>query len=419
MQRREIDSPYAWFRLGVAVLLSTIGGVGMWSVVVALPAVQAEFHAERGAASLPFTLTMIGYGIGGVVMGRLADRRGIVLPLMIGAGSLGAGYVLASVATGLGSFAAAYALIGAFGTAALYAPLLVNVSIWFERRRGIAVALCASGTYASGAVWPTLIEAAIRTHGWRMTHAAVGVCCLLTMPPLALLLRGRPPVRAAGAPAPAASRRRIDLPPRLLQALLSVAGLACCVAMAMPQVHIVAYCGDLGYGAARGAQMLSLMLGFGIVSRIGSGFLADRLGGLVTLLIGSFAQMVALVLYLMMDGLTSLYVISALFGLFQGGLVPSYAIIVRESFPAREAGARLGVILMMTLLGMALGGWMSGVMFDLTGSYRVAFANGVGWNGLNLLIAVFLLFRSAADPARVPASAPRSARAPRAGSAAE
>jgi MFS family permease len=394
LSRREIDSPYAWFRLAVSVVLSAIGGVGMWSVVVALPAVQADFHAERGAASLPFTLTMIGFGIGGVIMGKLADRKGIVLPVMLGAGSLGAGFVLASLSGGLGTFAAAYLLIGTFGTAATFVPLMADISLWFEMRRGIAVALCACGNYVSGALWPTLIETAIRAHGWRTAHLAVGVICLLTMPPLALLLRSRQPVRTAGAPMPAASRRRIELPPRVLQILLAAAGLACCVAMSMPQVHIVAYCGDLGYGPARGAQMLSLMLAFGIVSRVGSGFLADRFGGLVTLLIGSFAQMVALTLYLMMDGLTSLYVISALFGLFQGGLVPSYAIIVRESFPAKEAGARVGLILMMTLLGMALGGWMSGAIYDLTGSYRAAFANGVAWNGLNFLIAVFLLFRS-------------------------
>jgi MFS family permease len=411
MSRREIDSPYAWFRLAVSVLLSAIGGVGMWSVVVALPAVQADFHAERGAASLPFTLTMIGFGVGGVIMGRLADRRGIILPAMIGAASLGTGFILASFSGGLVSFSAAYLLIGTFGTAATFVPLMADISFWFEKRRGIAVALCASGNYLSGAVWPTLIEWVIRAHGWRTAHLAVGVFCLVVMPPLAMLLRSRPPVRAIGAPLPAASRHRIPLPPRVLQTLLAVAGLACCVAMSMPQVHIVAYCGDLGYGPARGAQMLSLMLSFGIVSRIGSGFLADRLGGLATLLIGSFAQMVALTLYLMMDGLTSLYVISALFGLFQGGLVPSYAIIVRESFPAREAGGRVGIILMMTLLGMALGGWMSGVIFDITGSYRAAFANGVAWNGLNFLIALFLFFRS-------PSTAPRSATAPHAGSAA-
>jgi MFS family permease len=423
MLRQEIDSPYAWFRLAVSVLLSAIGGVGMWSVVVALPAVQADFHAERGAASLPFTLTMIGFGVGGVIMGRLADRKGIILPVMIGAASLGFGFVLASLSGGLVSFSAAYTLIGTFGTAATFVPLMADISFWFEKRRGIAVALCASGNYLSGAIWPTVIEAMIRAHGWRTAHLVVGLVCLVVMPPLAMLLRSRPPVRAAGAAIPAASRRRIALPPRVLQTLLSVAGLACCVAMSMPQVHIVAYCGDLGYGPTRGAQMLSLMLGFGIVSRIGSGFLADRLGGLATLLIGSAAQMVALTLYLMMDGLTSLYVISALFGLFQGGLVPSYAIIVRESFPPKEAGRRIGMILMMTLLGMALGGWMSGVIYDLTGSYRAAFANGVAWNAGNFLIAVFLLFRSRsyseASGDRPTITVPRSATAPHAGSAAE
>jgi MFS family permease len=413
MMRREIDSPYAWFRLAVAVLLSAIGGVGMWSVVVALPAVQADFALERGAASLPFTLTMIGFGLGGVMLGRLADRKGIIPPIMIGAASLGAGYTLASLSSGLVSFSAAYMLIGTFGAAATFVPLVADISFWFEKRRGIAVSLCACGNYLSGAVWPTVIEAGIRAHGWRMTHLAVGVFCVLVMPPLAMLLRSRLPVRAAGAPVPAASPRRIALSPGVLQALLAVAGLACCVAMSMPQVHIVAYCADLGYGPARGAQMLSLMLGCGIISRIGSGFLADRLGGLATLLIGSFAQMAALTLYLMMDGLMSLYLISALFGLFQGGLVPSYALIVRESFPAREAGGRVGIILMMTLMGMALGGWMSGVIFDATGSYRAAFANGVAWNGLNFLIALFLLFRSPLFIAR------RSATARRAGSAAE
>ncbi|HEY1413802.1 MAG TPA: MFS transporter, partial [Rhodopila sp.] len=390
---------------------SAIGGVGMWSVVVALPAVQADFHAERGAASLPFTLTMIGFGVGGVIMGRLADRKGIVLPVMIGAGTLGVGFILASLADGIPTFAAAYLLIGTFGTASTFVPLMANISFWFEKRRGIAVALCACGNYVSGAVWPTVIETIIGTHGWRTAHLAVGVFCLVAMPPLALLLRGGHPTRAAGAPIPAASTRRVNLPPRALQILLSIAGLACCVAMSMPQVHIVAYCGDLGYGAARGAQMLSLMLAFGIISRIGSGFLADKLGGVPTLLISSFAQGTALTLFLMMDGLTELYVISALFGLFQGGLVPSYAIIVRESFPAREAGARVGLILMMTLLGMALGGWMSGVIFDLTGSYRAAFANGLAWNALNLLIAGFLFLRSNFN-------APRSATAPHARSAA-
>ncbi|MEA2741045.1 MAG: hypothetical protein QOH05_4352, partial [Acetobacteraceae bacterium] len=183
MIRREIDSPYAWFRLAVSVLLSAIGGVGMWSVVVAIPAVQAEFGAERGAASLPFTLTMIGFGVGGVIMGRLADRRGIILPVMIGALALGGGFILASLSGGLVSFAAAYLLIGTFGSAATFVPLLADISFWFEKRRGIAVAVCACGNYLSGAVWPTLIESGIHTHGWRTTHFAVGITCLVLMPP--------------------------------------------------------------------------------------------------------------------------------------------------------------------------------------------------------------------------------------------
>ena len=182
--------------------------------------------------------------------------------------------------------------------------------------------------------------------------------------------------------------------PNQLMALLAVAGVMCCVAMSMPQVHIVAYCGDLGYGVARGAEMLSLMLGFGVVSRLATGFIADKLGGLVTLLLGSVLQASALLLYFAFDGLSSLYVISALFGLFQGGIIPSYAIVVREYFPAREAGTRVGIVLMMTILGMALGGWMSGAIFDLTGSYRAAFANGFAWNLVNLVIAVVLLRRS-------------------------
>ncbi|MBC7941832.1 MAG: MFS transporter, partial [Chitinophagaceae bacterium] len=192
---------------------------------------------------------------------------------------------------------------------------------------------------------------------------------------------------------PVPSQRPFGLSMGAAQTLLCLAGVACCVAMAMPQVHIVAYCGDLGYGVARGAEMLSLMLACGIVSRLVSGAICDRIGGLRTLLLGSVLQGLALLLFIPFDGLVSLYVISALFGLFQGGIVPSYAIIVREHFPAAEAGARVGWVLMATLLGMALGGWMSGKVFDLTGSYHAAFINGVGWNLLNLSITLFLLGR--------------------------
>ena len=389
----EPDSPYAWGRLCAAMLLSTVGGVGMWSVVVALPAVQAAFGAARAGATVPFTLTMIGFALGGVLAGRVADRFGITPSVIGGAALLGAGYVAGGFAHSLWQFALAQgALIGA-GCSATFAPVIADISLWFARRRGIAVALAACGNYLAGVLWPPVVEHFIGTVGWRVTYLGVGVFCVVAMVPLSLVLLRPPPAQASGATTAvsAALPGSPGLSPNALMALLALAGVGCCVAMAMPQVHIVAYCGDLGYGPARGAEMLSLMLGFGVVSRVASGFIADRLGGLRTLLLGSTLQMVALLLYLGFNGLTSLFVISALFGLFQGGIVPSYAIIVREYFPAEEAGTRFGVVIMATLFGMALGGWMSGAIFDLAGSYRAAFANGVLWNGLNLAIVLLLL----------------------------
>jgi MFS family permease len=389
-----VESPVAWRRLAVAVALTTIGSVGMWSVPVVLPAVQAEFAVARADASLPFTLTMLGFACGGVAMGRLSDRFGIVAPIVCGAILLGIGFILAALASSLMLFALVYVLVG-FGSSATFGPLIADISQWFTRRRGIAVAIASAGNYVSGAIWPPILHHFIAGDGWRATHIGVGVVCVITMLPLVTMMRHPAPAPDLTSPGAFAGDGRggLGLSPNALQAVLCVAGLACCVAMAMPQVHIVAYCGDLGYGVARGAEMLSLMLAFGIVSRIASGFIADRIGGVATLLLSSALQGLALFLYLLFDGLASLYVISALFGLFQGGIVPMYAIIVREYFSPSEAGTRLGIVLMATLFGMALGGWMSGLIFDLTGSYRAAFANGLAWNLVNALIALWLLMR--------------------------
>ena len=391
------DSPAAWRRLAAIVALSTLGGAGMWSVVVALPQVGAEFGASRGAASLPYTLTMVGFGAGGVLMGRLADRFGVMRPLLAATILLALGYVAAGLAPNLTAYALAQGvLIGGLGASAAFGPLMADASLWFRRRRGIAVALAASGNYLAGAVWPPVLTRLIADHGWRTAHVVVGAILLVTMLPLALALRARAPGTAEAGhdgAADAASDRPFGLSRDGLTAVLCVAGVACCVAMAMPQVHIVAYCGDLGYGVARGAEMLSLMLACGIASRLASGMIADRIGGLRTLLLGGVLQGASLSLFLLFDGLASLYVLSALFGLMQGGIVPSYAVIVREHFPAREAGARVGIVLMATLLGMALGGWMSGLVFDLTGSYLAAFANGVAWNAVNVVVVATLLLR--------------------------
>src|SRR3990172_549669 len=323
--RSRPESPYAWARLAASLALMTISGVGMYAIAVALPAVQAEFLTARSEASLPYAATMIGFGLGGILMGRLSDRFGVMVPVLIGAVCLALGFVAAGAAGGLWQF------------------------------------------------------------------------------PLAFALRRKPPGLGSSVLSSSIPNKSINIPRNTLFVLLCIAGVACCVAMSMPQVHIVAYCGDLGYAAARGAEMLSLMLGFGIVSRLASGWICDRIGGLRTLLLGSGLQGVALLMFLPFDSLVSLYVVAALFGPFPGGIVPPSAVIVREHFAPREAGARVGTVLMCTLLGMALGGWLTGVIFDLTGSYRAAFLNGIGWNLLNLTIAFWLLRRSLAARTLLPA----------------
>jgi MFS family permease len=395
--RHQPDSPYAALRLGAALLIMMLSASGMYVVPVVLPAVQAEFGVARADASLPYSMLMIGFGVGGVLMGRLADRFGVTVPLIVGGVSLLLGFVVAANAPGMAAFNLAHGiLIGLFGASAGFAPLMADTALWWVRRRGIAVAICASGNYLGGAIWPPIVQHFVESVGWRHTYVGLGIFCGTSVALLALAMRARAPVQVAHSPAEHAAmaeQRPFGLSPRFALGLLMVAGIACCVAMSMPQVHIVAYCGDLGYGAARGAEMLAIMLGFGIASRLISGAICDRIGGLRTLLLGSALQGIALLLFLPFKGLVSLYVISALFGLFQGGIVPAYAIIVREHFGPRHAASRTGLVIMCTLLGMALGGWMSGMAFDLTGSYQAAFLNGIAWNFLNLAIVMALLWR--------------------------
>jgi MFS family permease len=396
----DADSPYAWTRLWVALALVTIGGAGMYSMAVVLPPLQEEFGIARADASLPFTLTMIGFGLGSVLMGRLSDRFGVIVPVLVGAASLALGFVTAGYSQNLLQFTAVHGLLIGVGTSGTFVPLVADITLWFTRRRGIAVAIVMSGNYLAGTVWPPLMQHFIDTAGWRATYMGTGLICLFAMPLLALALRPKPPAIAAIAPAGALARgassnpeRPLGFSPNQLQGLLCVSGIACCVAMSMPQVHMVAYCADLGFPAARGAEMLSIMMAFGIVSRLASGWIADYIGGLGTLLLGALLQATALALFLPFDGLAALYVVSALFGLFQGGIVPSYPLIVREYFSPREAGARTGTVIMATLGGMALGGWMPGWIFDMTGSYRAAFVNGIAWSLVTTGIALFLLYR--------------------------
>ena len=393
-----LDSRSSWARLALLLLVSSIGGVGMWSVVVTLPQVQAEFGVARAGAALPYTLTMLGFAAGNIVMGRLADRFGIARTLGFAGIAMAAGFALASRTHDLLIYGLLHGvLVGLFGAGAMFGPVMVDASLWFRRRRGLAVAIAASGSYLAGAAWPPAVAAWMAAFSWRATELAIGGFVLLTVPLLSLGLRARPPEAqsaVADSAAAQASRARLGLPPGTLVVLLSVAGFGCCVAMSMPQVHLVAYCADLGYGPARGAEMLSLMLGLGIVSRVASGWVADRIGGLPTLLVGSLLQMASLSLFLFFDGLASLFLIAGLFGLFQGGIVPSYAIILRTYLPAKGVGAKVGLVLAATIVGMAAGGWMTGEIFDLSGSYRLSFLNGIAWNVLNAGIAAVLLWRA-------------------------
>ncbi|MDD9909668.1 MAG: MFS transporter [Ahrensia sp.] len=389
------DSRYSWTRLAITLAIAIVCNVGMWAVIMVLPAVQAEFGTDRAAASLPYTATMFGFALGNLLIGRAVDRFGVMVTLM-GAGVLiAASYFAATYATSIAVLCLIHVGIG-LGTAAGFGPLMADISHWFMKRRGIAVAIAASGNYLSGAIWPLLLTGVLIEDGWRGVYVALSLVTLLIMLPLCLLLRRRVPANAMQRAdlQSSANQSGTGFSPRQLQILLAVAGFGCCMAMAMPQVHIVALCIDLGFGPAVGAEMLSLMLFGGVASRLLSGVVADWIGGVRTLLIGSVAQCVALFLYLPFDGLVSLYIVSLVFGLSQGGIVPSYAVIVREYLPAREAGARIGFVIMATIIGMAVGGWTSGWIYDLTGSYQAAFLNGIAWNMLNIGIMLHILTKT-------------------------
>ena len=392
---REHDSLYSWTRLLIALLLATVGNIGMWVVVIVLPDIQQEFKIDRGTASIPFALTMVGFAIGNWVMGHVVDRYGITKTIILAATVNTAGYIAAMYVNNVYSLSILQFFIG-LGTAAAFGPLIADTSHWFLKRRGIAVALIASGNYFSGAIWPPLFNSTLQSDGWRDVYWILALSTVFIMIPLSFLLTKKISEETARISDAASSdkRQNVSISPKALTILLSIAGIGCCVAMSMPQVHIVAFCIDLGFGPAVGAEMLSLMLIGGIISRLINGLIADKLGGVYTLLIGSTLQCIALFLYLPFDGLVSLYIVSLVFGLSQGGIVPSYAIIIREYLPGADAGTRVGFVMMCTIMGMAIGGWMSGWIYDLTGSYAAAFWNGIVWNFLNIAIVLFLITRN-------------------------
>ncbi|UOM34907.1 MFS transporter [Acuticoccus sp. I52.16.1] len=391
-----LDSRYSWVRLVLTLIVAAVGNVGIWAVVVIMPALQADFAIDRADASIPYTMTMVGFAAGNLLIGRIVDRFGITTALLIATATLCLAYSLTAVSENLFVIYGLHVLVG-LGTGSCFGPLLADISHWFSRRRGIAVALVASGNYIAGAFWPMVLSGILAEAGWRGVYSTLAVIVVVSLVPLALLLKRRVPAEAmAHSEALSAVRRRsVDLSLGTLRLLLAVAGVGCCVAMAMPQVHVVSLAVDLGCAPVVGAQILSLMLVGGVVSRIAFGAVADRLGGVKTLLIGATLQCFALSLYLPFDGVVSgLFIVSFVFGLSQGGIVPSYAVIVREYFPAREAGTVIGFVLMATIIGMGVGGWLSGYIRDVTGSYDMAFVNGIAFNVLNMGIMLLILAKT-------------------------
>ena len=384
---------YPLLRLFASLIIMTIGATGMYAVILSLKPILVEFESSRAAASLPYAFTMIGYGLGGILMGKISDRFGVFWPVLFAGFMLSAGFAIASIADNLLQLCIIQAvMIGLLGSGATFAPLVADTSHWFTHRRGIAVGIVISGNYLAGAIWPPIIQDMIDAGNWRTAYTTLAVITVSILPILSFILYRRPNIEHAEITSDSngISGRPLGFAPNTLQCVICFAGIGCCIAMSVPQVHIIPYVTDLNFEARHGANMLAIMLGCGVVSRIVSGVICDRIGGLNTLLLGSALQLIVLILYLPFDSLTALYTLAALFGLSQGGIVPSYTIIVRTFFKAKDAGWRIGMALFFTMLGMAVGGWLAGALYDLAGSYELAFINAIGFNIANLAIAGML-----------------------------
>lgn len=377
-----------WLVAVASLLIIFIGWGAPYLVAVALKPMAADLGAERSVPSLASALAYTGSGVGGIFMGWWADRIGAMWTALFGSIMIGLGALVASGGTEWQLYIGYGLMIGLLGNAGIFAPLMANTSRLFHRKRGTALALVASGQQVAGAVWPPLFRYGLDVMGWRATLFWYGIFVLLALPPLCLGLRRRPVPMSIEATAQSVrdARRPLGLPANLLQALLCAAIVCCCVAMAMPMSHVVAFCNDLGYAPARGAEMLSLLLVAAFMSRMIWGRLSDRIGGLKTILISSAAQAVFLSCYLVVDTLVGLYVVSVAFGFGFGGIIPSYVLAIRTLFPFGETGWRTGTVLLFGLCGMALGGWLGGYLYDWFGFYQPAFAVGVAFNLANLAL---------------------------------
>jgi len=386
-----------------SLVFMVIGTGSVYFLVVALKLISTEFDWPRVVPSTAYGLQYIGGGVGGIFMGWCLDRLGMGIPAVIAAVMIGLGTILTSYVTQPWELYAIYGvMLGFLGRSALFSPLTANITNWFADKKSMAVGVVGSGQALSGAVWPPVFQYFFGEIGWRETAVWYGVFVLVTMLPLVLILRMKPP--KAGSPGSRAAgagdgqRSLSGLSPLRMQTMLSLASIGCCVAMSLPLAHIVSHVTDLGYDASRGAEVLSLMLVCASVSSFfGVGYLGTRFGGLRAIWIFSVAQAVFLASFAFVDGLTSVYVAAALFGLGYGGILPCYPVIVREYLPPAEVGRRTGVVVLFAGSGMALGSWLGGVMYDLTGSYDAAFLIGSAFNLANMAVIATLIYETRRD----------------------
>ncbi|MGE5270442.1 MAG: MFS transporter [Thiohalocapsa sp.] len=401
----SIESRASWVVALTALGIYTVSYGSPLIAVVALKPIAADLGGARSVPSLAYSLAWFGASVGGIGMGRLAERVGVRWTVMAGAVSIALGLVVSTLGGPIALFLGHGLLIGLFGNAGINAPLYVYVSRWFDRRRGTAMALISSGTYLAGTIWPVLFEHAIAAFGWRATMLVYAAFEVVVIVPVAAWVFGPPPEMAGlGIAGLRHGMPVIGLRPRTVQALLCVAGLLCCIPMAMPQGHLVAFCSDLGIRATHGAAMLSLLLGCAFLSRSFWGIVADRIGGRRTVLAGSVCQITALSGFLLTQDEAGLFAVAGLFGLGFSGIIPAYVVAIRDLFPAAEAAWRVPVVLLFTGSGMAIGGWLAGAIYDTAGFYAAAFAAGVAVNALHIVVIGSLVLRQQLAAARLAAA---------------
>ena len=388
------DSGLAWIRLLLVFILCALGFIGMWSVVMILPSIETEFQISRSSVTVPYVLTMFGFGIGNIIVGKFSDKYGIKKPIVFGFTILIAlyfvsvlspnFYILSIIQFGLG-----------FSSAVFFGPMMNDISYFFKKNRGLAVSIIASAQHFAGAMWPFFLTFLLSEQKWREAHTLIAFVCITTVPILCFIIFkiNYDKKSLTNNFDKLKNKVRIPFSNNSLQRLLMIASVGCCVGMSTPQVHIIPLCIDQGLSIITGGKILSIMLFCAVLSRIMFGYISDIIGPLKTLLIGSTLQMITLILFIPFNSLTGLYIVSILFGLSQGGIVPSYALIVKKYLPNKDAAERIGLIIFFTIIGMSIGGWMSGKIYDYTNSYSLGFLNSILWNLLNVII-IFYLFVS-------------------------